>query len=115
MPRRVRSPRATDRVFLSRYGRPYASFPKEAWRGAIERAGLSGRGLCPHSMRRTFATYFEGRDRDCQEILGHADIATTMIYRRAQNDRMRAGVMALDYGIETDERTQSVPTAEVGS
>ncbi len=47
-------PRATDTVFLSRHGRAYAEFPKDAWNGAIGRAGLSGRGLGPHSMRRTF-------------------------------------------------------------
>lgn len=91
-------------MFLSRYGRPYAEFPKGAWAGAIARAGLEDRGLTPHSLRRTFATYYEGQDRDLQEILGHKDLSTTLIYRRSRDERKRASVQALDYGLARDSK-----------
>jgi len=98
-------------VFLSRYGRPYRQFPRQAWTGAIARAGLEGRDLTPHSLRRTFATYFEGQDRDLQAILGHADLTTTLIYRRARDDRARAGVEAIDYGLTSTPAAHPTPPA----
>jgi integrase/recombinase XerD len=107
-----RIPSASEHVFHSRYGRAYARFPKEAWRGAIRRAGLTGRKLTPHTMRHSFATHFPGADVDCQRILGHADLKTTLIYRKAHDERTRKGVMALDYGHQSDaERTRSVHAA----
>ncbi len=92
-------PASDDHVFLSRFGTPYQQFPKQAWTGAIRRAGLTGRQLSPHGLRRTFATFFEGQDRDLQKILGHSDLATTLLYRRARDERARAGVEAIDYGL----------------
>ena len=52
-------------------------------------------------MRRTFATYFPGEDVDCQRILGHTDIKTTMKYRRSRDGRTREAVNRLDYGLST--------------
>lgn len=43
-------------------------------------AGLSGRGITPHKLRRTFPARLirSGADiRTVQELLGHADIGTT--------------------------------------
>ena len=63
-------------------------------------------------MRRTFATYFPGTDRDCQELLGHADLATTLLYRRARDDRKKAAVNAM----HIDARCQKVSElSEAGS
>lgn len=90
-------PDADAPVFLSRRGERYASFPLAAWHTALKRAGLEGRGLTPHGMRRTFATFYEGQDRDLQALLGHSSLATTLIYRRSRDDRTRAAVQALDY------------------
>ena len=93
-----RFPDMEAHVFLSRYGRPYREFPRDAWHGALGRAGLEGRGLQgPHSLRRTFATEYQGEDRDLKELLGHADLSTTLLYRRFKPSRAREAVLALDF------------------
>jgi len=54
-------------------------------------AGLADR-MSPHTLRHTFATHMlaGGCDlRSLQEMLGHADIATTQIYTHLSADRLR--------------------------
>jgi integrase/recombinase XerD len=81
------------RVFLNARGTPLSRVG--AW-GIIKRAarlaGLSKR-VTPHTLRHTFATHLleGGADlRAVQEMLGHADLATTQLYTHVDRDYLRS-------------------------
>ncbi|HYE63051.1 MAG TPA: site-specific tyrosine recombinase XerD [Phycisphaerales bacterium] len=83
--------RDKGRVLLSRTGRPLERVA--VWqivkRCALE-AGL--RDVHPHTLRHSFATHLliGGADlRVVQEMLGHADIATTQIYTHVDRSRLK--------------------------
>ncbi len=88
-PKLVR-PRSGSWVFLAQYGGHLtASRVQQIVKERALQAGLDPERVHPHLLRHSFATHLlsNGADlRVIQEMLGHADIATTQIYTHV-NDR----------------------------
>jgi site-specific recombinase XerD len=71
---------------------------QKAIKVAAEQAGIAKRVNC-HTLRHSFATHLleSGRDiRTVQELLGHSDVKTTMIYTHVLNQSEKVSGSPLD-------------------
>ena len=80
-------------LFLNAQGRPLSRMG--AWKILRKYVGLAGieKPVSPHTLRHSFATHLleGGADlRAVQEMLGHADIATTQIYTHVDREYLRS-------------------------
>ncbi len=85
-------PRSPSTIFLSRRGKRLTT--ERVRQILIERARAAGLdwNLYPHLLRHSFATHLLGHGADLrviQEMLGHADIATTQIYTHVDAAHLR--------------------------
>lgn len=89
----LRGSRSEGSLFLNARGRPLTRVG--AWqivKRLVRAAGIR-RKVTPHTFRHTFATHLLDRGADLravQEMLGHADIATTQIYTHVDAPYLRA-------------------------
>jgi integrase/recombinase XerC len=90
-PELVTSDTPPDVIFVNRRG--HVLTPRDARRILARFPLADGRTLHPHALRHAYATHLleGGADlRAVQELLGHADLATTQIYTHVTRDRLRA-------------------------
>ena len=86
------SRKSGSHLFLSKRGRQLTT--QRIWQIVKDRARLAGldENVYPHLLRHSFATHLLGNGADLrviQELLGHADIATTQIYTHVDQKRLR--------------------------
>jgi integrase/recombinase XerD len=90
-PKLLHAERPTERLLLSRTGRPITRVA--VWQIVLRHARAAGlAGVHPHTLRHSFATHLlaGGADlRVVQELLGHASISSTQIYTHVDASRLK--------------------------
>jgi len=84
---------------------------------AVCKAGLTQPASC-HTLRHCFATHLleDGYDiRTLQELLGHADLKTTMVYTHVMAKRAGGVRSPLDRGFASDERAPAARATAQGT
>jgi integrase/recombinase XerD len=84
-----------EALFVTRMGKPSKPFARSGcWKmihGHIKAAGIR-KNVTPHTLRHSFATHLLSGGanlRSIQEMLGHADIATTQVYTHVTSERLK--------------------------
>ncbi len=89
----VKSDRTSTHIFLSvRGGDLTTNRIRQILKTRAKLAGLEG-NIYPHLLRHSFATHLLGNGADLrviQEMLGHADIATTQIYTHVDQSHLKS-------------------------
>lgn len=85
--------RSGSEIFLSARGGKLTT--ARIWQIVKKHARHSGleKNIYPHLLRHSFATHLLGNGADLriiQEMLGHADISTTQVYTRVDQQRLKA-------------------------
>lgn len=80
-------------LFLTRRGTPFSR--KGIWKLIKQHSLAAGihKNVTPHTLRHSFATHLLSNGaplRMIQEMLGHADIATTQVYTHVDSSRLKA-------------------------
>ncbi|MCH8831810.1 MAG: tyrosine-type recombinase/integrase [Chloroflexi bacterium] len=73
----------SQHIWMGRRGPMTRNGLQRTYQDLFKRSGLTGRKLGPHLLRHTFGTFYcraGGNVRILQEIMGHQDLETTMIY-----------------------------------
>lgn len=92
-PKLVRSGRSSSHIFLSvRGGSLTTNRIRQILKSRAKLAGIE-KNVYPHLLRHSFATHLLGNGADLrviQEMLGHADIATTQIYTHVDQSQLKS-------------------------
>jgi integrase/recombinase XerD len=86
-------PKTQSWIFINRNGGKLTTARIwQIFRERAEQAGIDPERIHPHLLRHSFATHLLGNGADLrviQEMLGHADIATTQIYTHVDQSRLK--------------------------
>ncbi|MCP4614300.1 MAG: tyrosine-type recombinase/integrase, partial [Planctomycetes bacterium] len=101
-------------LFLNRYGQRIGERRiQHLIKKYAQQAGISGR-VFPHMLRHTFATHMlnGGADlRVVQELLGHANLASTQVYTHVTRSQMRSRYLEAHPRSQEATKTMKPPSS----